>query len=247
MSQIQLNDTKKTIEEIIRARAERVKERHSLQPSADRGLIWRDLLHGIWDDVSSAFADNDYRPEANAAEAAVLALVRRGTPREKIIFRQGCFYIPLPHFYFEIRKEDAAPGYRARPLEGERFFSWTTPICMRPDHFAELANLFDGFAPMMRETMADIDRELRELDAKRQKRQMVRNIKIMTIQAILDQYPLPEGIETDFFLNGDDIHIRFFREHDTDQDPFSVVLPYDGLAESLPNVIATLMIVCNHK
>ena len=111
---------------------------------------------------------------------------------------------------------------------------------MHPTHFASFAHLFDETTPMMREHMAGIDRKLRELYTKMQQEQTVRNIKIMTVRALLDQYPLPDGIDSEFYVNGDNDHVRFFRGEGTDLQVYVAVVPFDALAEYLPQAIASI-------
>lgn len=179
-----LVDKKQSLDQIIRAKAQLVKNRLSYGRPFDRNRILADIVYGSWKDAAEAFAESHYSPQKCMMETVVLALIRSGVSKENVRVENGHFIIKLPNLSYVLSKNDGCMGYKAKPGDSGRLYSEGPIMAMLPAGFAEFIHLFDESMALMKDLTDDIEREIRELRIKQQQELMVQRIEAQTALAL---------------------------------------------------------------
>ena len=128
-----LVDKKQSLDQIIRAKAQLVKNRLSYGRPFDRNRILADIVYGSWEDAVEAFSEAHYHPQNGMMEAAVLALIRSGGYSGRlygygpVIAMQPASFAEFVRLFDEsiaLMKDlmrDIERGIRERRIERERY------------------------------------------------------------------------------------------------------------------------------
>ena len=157
--------------------------------------IKKDLYGSVWTQVLNEAVKANAGSELDGgnlgAEWVVLALKRKDTVRGEIKFRKGHFIVPLANCKYRIYKKPE--GSAALPETLLDRLQQTVTI--EPYVFADLIAEFDGHIPEMTKKADEVYQEHKAEMFEIQKEKRAAEIRKRTVEALMEQFLKPQGIE----------------------------------------------------
>lgn len=159
------------------------------------------LIEKVWAGCVKRVNQMDLETEALAAEKALAILTRQNVLARQVVYKRNSFRIQLSNTQFRVYRIGASNSVWACPWPTEKRYE----IQINGSLFAEFLLLFDKNLPEILSVLPDIINTLKRRERELQKKKMAEEIKTKHIQANIDQFLKPLGLEVRYSMTEDDV------------------------------------------
>ena len=183
----------------------------------------------VWQKAFKAVGIDGKGVDDTAANKVIDFLLASGVDIAAVHPRRSCFRVNLPNLEYRIYRR--CPGIGVRPWVLGYQAPLRTVDDLKSEIFAEFLLGFDAIIPEIDQKWMEILPHLQEIVRECRKKYMVKEMMTSTVQAMIDQYLVPEDmLETSFTVDSENNQIKL---HISQKRALDLKCPFEELVRLL--------------